>query len=446
MDPGGRGATWRLAGVGIALAVAGTAAPAVTAAPRAREIRVLEVKGVINPLSARYLARELGAARDAALFVVELDTPGGLDSSMRAMTQAILGSPTPVVVYVAPEGARAASAGMFLTVAAHVAAMAPGTNIGAAHPVALGGDGDAVRAGKLVNDAAAFARALAEARGRNAAWVERAVRESDSITAEEAVRLGVVDLVAGDLAALLRALDGRRVTTAAGEITLRTEGARVRRSPMGLEERVLHAIADPDVAYLLFTLGLLGLAVELYSPGLLLPGILGAIALILAFVAFGNLPVNWAGVLLIALAVGLFVLELATEGFGVLAAGALVAFVLGSLLLYRPLRPTSPATPDLQVSRWLVFGLAAALAAFFALVLRAAIRARRLAVATGVEALVGRAGVALSELDPAGLVGLAGERWTAQAARGPIHAGEAITVIGVEGVTLRVTRAEAARP
>ncbi|MDQ3949036.1 MAG: nodulation protein NfeD [Gemmatimonadota bacterium] len=413
------------------------------ASPGGREVRLLTLDGVINPLTARYLERELreAASSRAALVVLRLDTPGGLESSMRKMAEAILASRVPVAVYVAPPGGRAASAGMFLTIAAHVAAMAPGTNIGAAHPVGIGGArADSVMTGKVVNDAAALARALATERGRNVAWVEEAVRRSVSITATEALERDVIDLVARDLDELLRWLDGRQLRTNAGEVTVRTAGTRLVEQPMRLHERMLHVITDPNVAYLLFTIAMVGIMAELYNPGMIFPGLTGAVSLMLALVAFGSLPINWAGVLLLLLAAGLTIGELYAEGFGVFGVGALVAFVLGSLLLYEPFGVPSPALPAVRVSPWLIAVTTAGMGAFLVLLVRALMRSRRVPVAAGPQALVGRTGVALSSLEPTGQVRIDGEVWSAVVEDEPVRAGESVEVAGVEGVTLRVRR------
>ncbi|MBX3260906.1 MAG: nodulation protein NfeD [Labilithrix sp.] len=433
------------------LAAALVFALALAFAPRAAHAeelgaaRLLSVSGPIDPVVARYVEREVGGAeRDgAALVVVQLDTPGGLDASTRAIVQALLGSRVPVVVFVAPPGARAASAGMFVTLAAGVAAMAPGTEIGAAHPVSVGGGrlGSTTEA-KVVHDAAAFARALAELRHRDGAWPERAVRESVSLTSDEAARAGVIDLVAADVPDLLLRLDGRAVPTASGDELLRTAGVSVEERPMLLSERVVRAISDPNVAYVLFLLGLLGIAAELYNPGALVPGTIGAIALVLALVAFGNLPIAWAGILLILLAIGLFVGEL-HSGSGVLAAAAVAALVIGSLMLYAPREPMSPAAP-IRVSPVLVGVMASAVTAFFLLVVRATLRARRLAVQTGVPALVGQVGVATSDLAPAGTVRVEGEVWSAESGSGAIRSGERVKVVGAAGVVLHVTRLDGA--
>ena len=408
-------------------------------------IHVLTVEGVINPVTARYLARTLDEAANtqAGLVVINLNTPGGLESTTREIVQRFLSSPVPVAVYVSPPGARAASAGMFITIAANVAAMAPGTNVGAAHPVGLGGETDPVAAEKLVNDTAALARGIADVRGRNAEWCEAAVRESVSATAEEALALGVIDLVAADFDTLLGQLDGRVVTTPVGERALDTVGAQVVERPMTLPERIVHTITDPNIAYILFTIGVIGIVAELLDPGALFPGIVGGVALILAFVAFGNLPVSWAGIILIALAIGLFIADLSTEGIGVLAALGLVAFVLGSLLLYTPVAPTSPAMPEVRVSPWLVAAMALIFGGFFVVALRALLRARRAPVTTGIEALVGQIGTATSSLTPAGVVRLDGENWSAVSVEGNVRAGESVEVVGVAGVSLRVRRHEA---
>jgi membrane-bound serine protease (ClpP class) len=406
------------------------------------DVWLIEIEGVINPLTAQYLEQSLQGAADAQAHavIVRLDTPGGLESSMREMTQAMLNSPIPVIVYVAPAGARAASAGMFITLAAHVAAMAPGTNIGAAHPVGLGGEVDPVMEEKVVNDAAALARGIAATRGRNAIWAEEAVRESVSITADEALERGVIDVVAVDLQDLLRKIDGRPVVTTAGEVVLQTADAQVVETPMNLPQKILQTIADPNIAYILFTVGVIGIIAELYNPGAMFPGIIGAISLILAFVAFGNLPVNWAGLLLIVLAIGLFIGEFITEGIGFLAFGGIVAFVLGSLMLYTPLTPASPSAPTLQVSLWIIGGLTITIVGFFTLVIRALARARSAPVATGFQGMIGSIGVAMSDLTPRGTARVSGEIWRAVAEGEPVHSGDEVQVVGINGLILRVRR------
>jgi membrane-bound serine protease (ClpP class) len=404
---------------------------------------LLSLRGGIDPVTARYLEREIKRAEadGAELVIVQLDTPGGLESSMREIVQTLLASRVPLVVYVAPPGARAASAGMFVTIAAGVAAMSPGTEIGAAHPVRLGGDKtDSTMEAKVVHDAAAFARTIAETRHRNSAWPERAVRESVSLTSAEALREGVIDLVAADVPDLLRQLDGRSVPTASGDRIVHTGDLVVDERPMHAVERIVRVVGDPNLAYLLFLVGLLGITAELYHPGTFVPGSIGTISLVLALVGFGNLPISWAGVVLILLALGLFVGEVHT-GAGALAVLGLVAFVVGSLLLYGPSEPTSP-WPAVRVSPVMIAVMSAAVAAFFLLVVRATLRARHLAVRTGLPVLVGHVGIATSELAPAGTVRVDSEVWSAESEGETIHAGERVKVVGAAGVTLRVTRSE----
>ncbi len=421
--------------LGLSVALLLALCPAVAAQPS--PVRLLEVRGVINPFAAQYVERSLGQA-GARLYVVLLDTPGGSEASMRRVVQAILNSPVPVAVYVAPAGARAASAGMFVVQAGHVAAMAPGSHIGAAHPVgATGEDIGGALGSKVTSDAAALARSLAELRGRNAAWAEQAVLASTSLTAQEAVAQRVVDLEARDLADLLAQLDGRRVTTTAGQVVLDLTGAPQERVPMTALERLLQALIDPNIAYLLMTIGMLAIIVELFHPGLVLPGTVGAISLVLAFIAFENLPLNWGGVVLIVLALVFFVLDIKVSGI-VLSLGGAVAFVLGSLILFSPFRPPSPHMPALRVSPWLIGTMTVTTAALFLWVLQAGLRAQRLPVPVGVHTLVGAKGVVVSALEPLGVVQVQGEQWTAEGEGGPIRAGEPVEVARVEGNTLIV--------
>ena len=407
-------------------------------------VTVIEIRGVINPLSAQYLERALQLARQdrAQVAVIMLDTPGGLETAMREMVQALTASPVPTVVYVAPRGARATSAGLFIALAADVAAMAPATHIGAAHPVPLGAEVDEVMDEKMISDAAAFARSLAEAKGRNVEWVERAVRESVSVTAEEALELGVVELLADDLDDLLAQLDGREVQVGQETMTLQTLGAPVERRPMNMIERLLHVITDPNIAFLLLSLGTLLLLTELADPGLSVAGVGAVVSFVLAFVALGSLPVNWGGVGLLALSVVLFVAGLLTDLEAVLTVGGLVPFVLGALLLFSPFTITSPAMPDLSVSPWLIGGVAVAIVAFSMLVLRAIIAAVRMPPRSGAERLVGERGTALTDLTPDGLVRVDLQEWSAIATGGEIGAGDAVEVVGVAGVRLQVTPAQ----
>jgi membrane-bound serine protease (ClpP class) len=403
-------------------------------------VTVIEIDGVINPLSAQYLERTLRLAdRELAqAVVVLLDTPGGLESAMREMVQALRASPVPTVVYVAPSGARATSAGLFIALAANLVAMAPATHIGAAHPIPLGTDASEIMDEKAISDASALARSLAASRGRNVEWVERAVRENLSVTAEEALELGVIELIAEDVDDLLRQIDGRTVDTERGSVTLATEVAPVQRRPMNVVERVLHVITDPNVAFLLLSLGTLFLLAELAEPGLSVAGIGTVVSFVLAFVALGSLPVNWAGLVLLGLSVVLFIVGLLTDTEAVLTAAGLVPFVLGALLLFSPFTISSPALPDLRVSPWLIGGVGASLAAFTLVVLRAIIAAVRMPPKSGAERLVGQRGTALTDLEPEGQVRVDLQPWSAVAVRGEIHAGDTIEVVDVSGVRLHV--------
>ena len=417
------------------------------AQPSEGPVVVIEVEGVINPLTAQYLDRTLRLAgqRAARVVVLVLDTPGGLESAMREMVQTLLESPLPTVVYVAPRGARATSAGMFITLAADVAAMAPATHIGAAHPVPLGGEveiGEAMEE-KMTSDAAALVRSVATTRGRNAEWAERAVRENLSVTAGEALEQGIIDLVAHDLDDLLRQLDGRSVTMAGETIVLHTAGVPVERQPMNLIERFMHVISDPNVAYLLLSIGTLCLMAELSDPGLSVPGVASVVCYVLAFMALGSMPVNWAGVALLALAAVFFAVGLFTETEAIVTVAGLVPFILGSLLLFSPFTPTSPAVPALRVSPWLIGVMSLGILAFSFLVLRAIIAANRLPPQSGAERLVGRRGVACTDLTPEGQVRVELEDWSAVAVdEESIRAGEPVQIVDIAGVRLRVARVE----
>ncbi len=412
----------------------------IAAQPASRPVMVLEVEGVINPFSARYLERGLRLAnqRGAQALIITLDTPGGLESAMREMVQTLLEAPLPTVVYVAPRGARATSAGMFVLMAADVAAMAPATHVGAAHPVPLGTDISDVMDEKATSDAAALVRTIAETRGRNADWAEQAVRENLSVTAAEGLELNVIDLVAENLDDLLDQLDSREV---AGT-TLLTSEAPVESAPMNLVERFLHIITEPNIAYLLLSLGTLMLLAELADPGLSVPGVGAVVAFALAFVGLGSLPVNWAGIGLLALSVVFFLVGLLTDTEPIVSIAGLIPFILGSLLLYTPFTPTSPAMPMVRVSPWLIGVMAISIAAFSFLVLAAILRASRQPPRAGAERLIGLTGTALTDLTPAGQVRVDLADWSAVAVEGEIRAGDPVRVTGIAGVRLQVTPAE----
>lgn len=400
------------------------------------DVHLARVDGIISPSTADFIVGAIHKAEkgDAQALVIELDTPGGLDLSMRVIIKEILRSPVPIIVYVSPSGARAASAGTFITIAAHVAAMAPGTNMGAAHPVQMGGgEMDEEMVKKVENDAAAYIRGLAERRGRNAEWAEEAVRKSVSITAKEALTLKVIDLVADDTDDLLAKVDGRTVVTGAGKITLKTKTAKIVELEMSFRDRVLQVITNPTIAYILLILGMAGLYFELSNPGAILPGVIGGICLILAFYAFQTLPINFAGLLLIVLGVLLFIAELQVASHGVLTAGGVVAMLLGSLMLI-----DSPA-PFLQISLSAIVGVTVATAGFFLLVIGAAIRAHRRQPVTGREGLIGQRGVAKSALIPEGHIFVAGELWNAKC-DDAVEPGDLVEVTGVFGLTLHVKK------
>jgi len=412
------------------------------AAPQTPVVYRIRVEGVISPASAMYIGRGIREAHaaGAAALVVELDTPGGLLKSTDDITKAILSSPVPVIVYVAPPGARAASAGVFVVYAAHVAAMAPTTNLGAATPVSVGGaeqetESQRTMLRKATEDAVAKIRTLAKRRGRNAEWGERAVRQAAALPSEEAVRMDVVDLLAGDVHELLARVDGRTVEVLGSSRILRTRGARVVDLGMDVREQFLDLLAEPNVGLILMTVAIYGILFELNNPGLVVPGVVGAIALILALTSFAILQVNYAGLALIALGVALLMAELFVPGFGVLGVGGIVAFILGGILL------TSNQEPYLRASVPLVVALGLLTGGFFLFALGAGVRAQRKRPVSGWESLVGRVGVAKTDVDGQGLVLVGGEDWSAESDE-PVRAGERVRVVGVEGLRLRVRKEE----
>jgi membrane-bound serine protease (ClpP class) len=397
------------------------------------EVRIIELEGPINPGAAAFLTRGLEDAEKSGveLIIIRLDTPGGLVPSMRTMVKGIMNSSVPVVVYVAPKGAGAASAGVMITVSAHVAAMAPGTNIGAAHPVGAGGkDIDKDMSEKVVNDMASYGRGIAQDKGRNADWVEKAIRESVSITAEEAVEKKVVDLVAADIDELLKLLDGREIELQKGKVTLKTKDLVKTYYEPGFRDAVLRVISDPNIAYILMMIGLAGLYFELAHPGAVFPGVIGAISLILAFYSFQTLPVNYAGLLLIALAIIFFIAEIKVASYGVLSLGGIVSLTLGSIMLFE----------DVGVSLRLMAPTIVLIGGFFVIVSTLAFRAYHSKPQSGVEGLVGEVGVVQKPIDPEGLVFVHGEYWRAVSSE-KLEPGEMVTVEQVTGLVLKVRKA-----
>ena len=401
-------------------------------------VALIQIEGVISPVTLRLvsMAIDRAQAERAQALIIQLDTPGGLERSMRSIVQKELNAELPVIVFVAPTGARAASAGVFITMAAHVAAMAPATNIGAAHPVPVGGGQmDKESAKKIANDAAAFARTIATERGRNAEWAEKAVRASVSVTEREAVKLKVVDLIAENVADLLVKIDGKTVKTVKGPVTLRTAEAPVKKIEIGFRDRFLTIITDPNIAYILMMIGMLGLFFELSNPGVILPGVLGGISLILAFFAFQTLPINYAGLLLILFGVILLIAEIKVVSHGILTIGGIISMTLGSLMLF------DAPEADLRVSWWAILPTVGVTAAIFAFAVTAGVRALYQKPSTGRSSLIGQTGVARSLLEPAGQVLIHGELWNAVAVNGAVAEGEPVKVTAVDGLTLRVTRA-----
>jgi len=392
----------------------------------------LGLTGVVDPFMANYITDGIASAADqgATAVLVTIDTPGGLDSSMREITQAILNARVPVIGYVAPSGARAASAGTFILLSTHIAAMAPGTNVGAATPVGLSG---AVASDKAVEDAAAYIRSIAEARGRNADWAESAVREAASASAQEALNLGVIDLIAPDVASLLREVNGTSLTLSDGsEVAIQTTGAPLVQEEMGWLQAFLHTLLSPDLAFIFFWLGLALLVTELFVPGGV-AGTIGGLMLVASIVALGMLPVQLIGVVLLVASVAFFVLELKHPGLGLPAVGGVVCLVLGGWFLFGETARVS----------WLVIVPVAVLAtAFFLIVVRAAIKMRRSAVEMRDETLVGLEGVVVNDCTPSGVVSIASEEWSAEAVSGNPIRGDRVRVVSMEGLTLKIEPVE----
>jgi membrane-bound serine protease (ClpP class) len=406
--------------------------------PQKSAIQVLHVDSAINPVVAEFIGKSLTQANteDAPAVIIQLDTPGGLDTAMREIVKDIMASPIPVIVYVAPNGARAASAGVFITMAADVAAMAPGTNIGAAHPVSVGGGemGEEMTK-KVENDAVAYIKSIADRRGRNAAWAEKAVRESVSITADEALDKNVIDLVAQDLADLIRQLDGLSLQRPSGQVVLDLKGRPIEDVEMSWRQQILNALSNPNVAYLLMLLGLAGLYFELANPGAIFPGVVGAISLVLAFYALQTLPVNYAGIILILLSVVFFILEVKTTTFGLLTTAGVVSLILGSLMLFD--RPGVYPKLALKV----LIPTVVVASGFFAAVALLAYRAYMRQPTVGSRAMIGERGVTRSRLDPEGQVFVRGEIWNGFSDV-TIEMDEEVRVVDVQGLRLKVEKVE----
>jgi membrane-bound serine protease (ClpP class) len=397
---------------------------------------VITIDGTINPASAEYLHEEIRTAADrrASCLVIRLNTPGGLLKSTRVMVSDLLDAPLPVIVYVSPAGAQAASAGVFITLAAHLAVMAPGTNIGAAHPVTPGAEMDSIMMMKTTNDAAAFIRTISEKRHRNMSWAEDAVRKSVSLTETEALKNQVIDLTAPSLQELLLAVDGKEIQTTAGMQILRTKNAEIVVREKTFQEKLLDILSDPNIAYIFMMLGIYGLLFELYNPGAVLPGIVGVIGLILAFYSMHSLPVNYAGLGLIIFGVILFLLEIKITSHGFLTAGGILSIVLGSVMLFQ-----SDSGLDMLSLSWQVILMVVLFTTFFfVFAIGMGIRAQRRKPTTGIQGLIGEAGETLTDLSPSGQIRVHGEIWTAVSDGSSISSGTKVTVVKVDNLTLIV--------
>ena len=408
---------------------------AASASEKAPVFDVITVSAAITPPAAEYIIQSIDEAAKSGAegLIIRLDTPGGLDLAMRDIAKEILNAAVPVIVYVAPSGARAASAGVIITVAAHIAAMAPGTNIGAAHPVSLGIGGamDKTMSQKVVNDAVAYVRGIAKKRNRNEEWVEKAVRKSESITAEEALRLKVIDFVTTDLNQLLSQVDGREISLVAGKKVLRTKGAVFNDKKMGTRQKILSAVSDPNIAYILLLIGLAGLYFEFSTPGVILPGVIGGISLILAFFAMQTLPVNYAGVALIIFSIILFIAEIKVISHGILTIGGIISLIIGSLMLFE--------TPDpaLRVSWSVLIPAVAVTSLFFITVIAIAVKAQLRKPQGGQEGMAGEEGEAVTDVFEEGKVLIHGEYWSA-VSDVPVAKGSKVRVIRAEHLKVRI--------
>jgi len=403
----------------------------------AQGIVSIHIDATINPAIAAFIhsAIEKAEKQKAQCLIIHLNTPGGLLKSTRNIVGDFINSRVPVVVYVSPPGAQAGSAGVFITMAAHVAAMTQGTNIGAAHPVGMQGGMDTTMTEKVTNDAVAFIRTIAEKRNRNGEWAENAVRNSVSVTATVALQQKIIDLIANDDEELLQELDGRTVQLNSGSVTLRTKSVKVTEFEMSFIEKLLNILSDPNIAYILLMLGFYGLMFELYSPGTILPGIVGVICLVLAFYSLNTLPINYAGLALILFALLLFILEIKIASHGVLAIGGVISLLLGSMMLIR-----RDAGAIGQLSWTVIIASTVVTTLFFLFVIGMGLKAQRMKPVTGSESMIGETGEAKEELNPLGMVFLHGELWQAESVGGSIPSGGKIRVRSMKGFKLFVEK------
>ncbi len=412
----------------------------ITFAQPASVIYLLNIEGAINPITAQYIVDGIEEAEDkqAECVIIQMDTPGGLDESMRNIIKKMLNSRVPVVIYIAPQGARAASAGAFITMAANIAAMAPGTNIGAAHPVAMGeGQIDEETKAKIVNDAAAYIKSIANSRNRNEEIAEKFVRDSLSITEQEALENNIIEFIASSVDELIFMIDGVKVTTAEGDRKLNTLGKEIIEYKMSAKDLFLHSLTNPNIAYILLFLGIFGILGEFNNPGALFPGIFGSICLILAFVAFQMIAINFAGFILIALGIIFFIFEMYTPTFGLLTAGGIISLILGSFML------TKDLAPYLKISTGIILTMVLATAAFFIFALTKGIKIQRKKPIFGKESMIGMIGTARTDLNPNGQVFLHGEIWQATTSdEKPVKKGEQVIVEALDGLRLIVKKTD----
>lgn len=403
-----------------------------------RKVFVIKIDGSINPASAEYInsAIKKATSQKAECLIIKLNTPGGLLKSTRIIVSNILNSEVPIVVYVSPSGAQAASAGVFITLSAHIAIMSPGTNIGAAHPVAMQGQQDSIMIEKATNDAAAFIRTISEKRARNVQWAEDAVRKSLSITETEALKLKVIDTIAADVFEIQTILDGKEIDIDGKKRTLNTKDAQVIDLEMNFQQKLLDLLSDPNIAYILLMIGIYGIMFELYNPGAIFPGVIGVISLILAFYSLHTLPINYAGLALIIFAIILFILEIKVISHGILTIGGVISLVLGSIMLI----DTESALEVIEIS-WQVILIAVVLTtAFFIFAISYGIKAQLRKPATGIEGLIGEIGEAIEDLNPEGRVRVHGELWNAESVEGFIGSGSKIKVDQIINLKLKVRK------
>jgi membrane-bound serine protease (ClpP class) len=405
----------------------------------AQTVVSININGSINPASAEYIHKSIEKAESqkAECLIMHLNTPGGLLASTRDIVRDMFNSTVPIIVYVYPAGGHAGSAGVFITLAANIAAMAPGTNIGAAHPVSMQGTPDTIMNAKGTNDAAAFIRTIAEKRHRNVQWAEEAVRYSVSITEEEAIQDKVIDYIANDDRELLAQIDGKTVEVNGGSKILHTKNAQIQSNEMGFFQKILNGISDPNIAYMLMMLGFFGILFELFNPGAIFPGIAGVIFLVLAFYSMSSMPVNYAGLSLIIFGIALFLLEIKIISHGLLTVGGIISVLLGSMFLFRE----SPTENIVAVSWGVIFATTTATALFFLFIVGMGLKAQRLKPVTGIQALIGLKGEAINVIDPTGMVQVNGEMWNAESLSGKINQGENIIVKEIKNLTLYVEQA-----